>query len=202
MSPHRQRARASWIMRALIHCAKFLLGLEQPDTQVTDSELALLLKYSRQAEVLVEIGCYEGRTSAALAESGGGIVYSIDPFLAGRAKIPYGHIIARTHCRRKKLRNVQLIKGWSHEVATRFVEDIDFLFVDADHSYSAIKRDWEDWFPKVKNGGIIALHDCKQAPNSPYYLGSMQFYEDYVHQVDGVLEIDSVDSLVVFRRTA
>jgi predicted O-methyltransferase YrrM len=188
-------------MRMLIHCAKFLLGLEEPGTQVTDREMTLLLKYSSQAKVLVELGCFEGKTSAALAANVSGIVYSIDPFPAGRARISYGHLIAKVHYSRKKLLNVKLIKGMSQDVAHRFFEKIDFLFVDADHSYEAIKRDWEDWFPKVKCGGIIALHDCKQAPNSPEYLGSMQFYTDYVSQLAEVHEIGSADSLVVFRRT-
>lgn len=188
-------------MRVLIHCAKFLLGLEQPDTQVTDREMALLLKYSKEARVVVELGCYEGKTSAALAENTDGIVYSIDPFIAGRARISYGHLIAKTYCKRKKLQNLKLIKGMSYEVGRTFTKKIDFLFVDANHSYDAIKRDWEEWFPKIKRGGIIALHDCKQAPCSPGYLGSMQFYADYLSRLTEVQEIGSIDSLVVFRRT-
>jgi predicted O-methyltransferase YrrM len=38
-------------------------------------------------------------------------------------------------------------------------ESIDFLFIDADHSFEAVKKDLKLWYPKVKTGGIIAGHD-------------------------------------------
>jgi cephalosporin hydroxylase len=36
---------------------------------------------------------------------------------------------------------------------------IDFLFIDADHSYEGVKRDFESYSQLVKKGGIIAIHD-------------------------------------------
>lgn len=36
---------------------------------------------------------------------------------------------------------------------------IDFVYVDAFHSYEAVKSDVLAWLPKVKSGGIIAGHD-------------------------------------------
>jgi cephalosporin hydroxylase len=43
---------------------------------------------------------------------------------------------------------------------------VDFLFVDGDHSYDAVKRDYELWSPLVRRGGLIAFHDVKpDAPN-------------------------------------
>jgi predicted O-methyltransferase YrrM len=149
--------------------------------------------------VVVEIGCYEGKTTAALGSNTSGTVYSIDPFFKGRFGICYGEFIARSHCRRKGLSNIQFVKALSHEAAADFSSEIDFLFLDADHSFDATKRDWEDWFPKVRDGGIIALHDCRQAPNSPDYLGSMKFYEEYLAHAPHVKEIDGVDSLVVLK---
>lgn len=35
----------------------------------------------------------------------------------------------------------------------------DLVFIDADHSYEAVKADIEAWWPKVKIGGILAFHD-------------------------------------------
>ena len=54
-------------MKSLVHACKVLAGFETPATQVTNRELECLLKYARGAEVIVEIGCYEGSTTAALA---------------------------------------------------------------------------------------------------------------------------------------
>lgn len=55
---------------------------------------------------------------------------------------------------------VQIIKSDTVEAA-KLVADgsLDFVFIDADHSYEGCKRDIEAWFPKVRSGGMVAGHD-------------------------------------------
>lgn len=36
---------------------------------------------------------------------------------------------------------------------------VDFLFVDGDHTYDGVKRDYELYSPLVRRGGLIAFHD-------------------------------------------
>jgi hypothetical protein len=45
--------------------------------------------------------------------------------------------------------------------AVHFVPDasLDFVFIDADHSYEGCKRDVEMWARKVKPGGLLSGHD-------------------------------------------
>lgn len=38
-------------------------------------------------------------------------------------------------------------------------EYVDFLFIDGNHKYSAVKTDYEKYSPLVRKGGIIAFHD-------------------------------------------
>jgi len=38
-------------------------------------------------------------------------------------------------------------------------ESLDFVYIDADHSYNAVKEDIAAWAPKVRRGGIVAGHD-------------------------------------------
>ena len=45
--------------------------------------------------------------------------------------------------------------------ACRQIEDgsLDYVFIDADHSYEGVRDDIDRWLPKVKAGGWIGGHD-------------------------------------------
>jgi len=66
---------------------------------------------------------------------------------------------------------IHLIRADSHNEAT--LEEvkailngkkIDFLFIDGDHTYEGVKKDFEMYNPMVKNDGIIAFHDIVSHP--------------------------------------
>ena len=47
------------------------------------------------------------------------------------------------------------------------VQKLDFLFIDADHSYEGVKKDFEMYRELVGKGGIIAFHDiCIPKPET------------------------------------
>jgi len=41
-------------------------------------------------------------------------------------------------------------------------ESLDFVFIDADHSYYGVSRDLRLWYSKLKPGGIMGGHDIDQ----------------------------------------
>ena len=48
----------------------------------------------------------------------------------------------------------------SHIAAECFEDGyFDFIYIDADHNYTAVLRDIQCWWPKLRNNGIIAGHD-------------------------------------------
>lgn len=52
------------------------------------------------------------------------------------------------------------IKSGSSAAAQHFADgSVDFVFIDANHTYQFVKDDVNAWLPKVKKGGIIAGHD-------------------------------------------
>lgn len=65
-------------------------------------------------------------------------------------------------------------------------KQIDFLFIDGDHSYEGVKKDFEMYSSLVKNDGIIAFHDI--APNGleKFTGGVPRFWKEiknkYVHK--------------------
>lgn len=50
--------------------------------------------------------------------------------------------------------------------AAALVQDnsLDFVFIDADHSYEGVKADIELWRPKVRPGGYLSGHDILALP--------------------------------------
>jgi predicted O-methyltransferase YrrM len=56
--------------------------------------------------------------------------------------------------------NAQLIVGETADAAQLVVDgSLDFVFIDADHSYEAVRKDIDAWRSKVRAGGWIGGHD-------------------------------------------
>lgn len=54
----------------------------------------------------------------------------------------------------------QFIRDTSFGASEKFGnEKLDFVYIDADHSYPAVLSDIARWYPKVRQGGIIGGHD-------------------------------------------
>jgi len=52
-----------------------------------------------------------------------------------------------------------IIQGDSTVVHSDIDGEFDAVFIDGNHSYEYVKKDLENFLPKVKQGGIVALHD-------------------------------------------
>jgi len=64
------------------------------------------------------------------------------------------------------------------EEAVRSIDGLaDFVYIDANHSYDAVKRDLELWVPKIRPGGVIGGHDF-----SPEFPGVRQAVQELAQQ--------------------
>ena len=55
--------------------------------------------------------------------------------------------------------NIEFILGRSEEVVKTWKEPIDVLFIDGEHGYEDVSRDWRSWVPHVAKHGHIMFHD-------------------------------------------
>lgn len=55
------------------------------------------------------------------------------------------------------------IQGDSKEVGREWMGDYaDLVFIDGDHTYEGCAGDIEAWWPNLRTGGIMAIHDYKK----------------------------------------
>lgn len=58
------------------------------------------------------------------------------------------------------IKYVNPVQMFSVDAATQYPdESLDFIFIDACHTYDCVKSDIQAWYPKLKKNGCIAGHD-------------------------------------------
>jgi hypothetical protein len=79
-----------------------------------------------------------------------------------------------------------LIKGMSQwerslEQVKSITPELDFLFIDGNHMYEYVKKDFEMYSPLVKKGGIIALHDIAENEEGGVFNYWNELKKNYKH---------------------
>lgn len=181
---------------------------------VSLGDIEVLAHYAKDLDVVVELGTNIGTTSillSAVAKK----VYTADVFEKveliededqrgiyaksfGNNKHYYSTII-------KKLApfKIDVSQCLSYRFAEAFLDDtVDMVFIDADHSYKGVKKDFESWFKKVKVGGYFAFHDCVNPFPVYEYKNEILDYDERLENVSDYLHIHnpSGTSIVVYKR--
>ncbi len=116
-----------------------------------------------------EIGTFKGEFSKKILNSWGGKLYMVDvwrPLSDDEYDDMSNH---RNHidAYSKVIDNIQgfedraFMLRMKGEYASELFEDesLDFVYIDANHTYQGVKDDIKLWFPKVKKGGLLLGHD-------------------------------------------
>jgi predicted O-methyltransferase YrrM len=126
-----------------------------------------------QPKSILEVGTYRGATTRILLDNSpaGSNIYTIDLPLGsnfaelGAAATDERLILSRqvgiNFAGHPRSGDVTQILGSSFEEATweQIPNGIDFAFVDASHSYDAVKNDSERVFGKLRPDGVVLWHD-------------------------------------------
>ncbi len=130
-------------------------------------------------EVIVEIGCDRGGFLQTLT-----------------ALFPTATIIGIESVEREELYPYRIIYGDSGDPGTVHrlnaairPRPIDFLFIDGDHHYEAVKRDFELYSPFVRKGGIVGFHDINSRGIDGVECG--RFFEQLPHKSERFQKDDS-----------
>jgi predicted O-methyltransferase YrrM len=115
-------------------------------------------------DIVVELGVDYGFSTfvfaSALEKNDNGIIVGIDCFQGDPHtgfRNTYDHInsLKQEH----NIKRLDIRKGYFSEVVKTWNTPIDILHIDGLHTYHAVKEDFDNWSPFVKEDGIILFHD-------------------------------------------
>ena len=75
---------------------------------------------------------------------------------------------------------VEILRMDNREAAKLLPNDLDLVYIDANHEYEEVKKDMEAWYPKVRKGGILSGDDYH------YYVGVVQAVDEFVSEHPGI----------------
>jgi MMP 1-O-methyltransferase len=162
-------------------------------------ELARISLSLGPGAVIVEVGSFFGSGTILLAGPrkirGSGKVHAVDPFdCSGDSySVPvYRDILANAGGR--SLRDnfqenivsaglvewVEVHHGGAREIGTTWSTPIDLLFLDGDQSRAGAREAYESWWPYLKQGGVVALHNSDPTNFRPDHDGHRCLVEEEI----------------------
>jgi predicted O-methyltransferase YrrM len=136
---------------------------------LTPGEVEYLYRLGRETPArgaIVEIGSWKGKSTICLAlgsmAGAGARVYAIDPHkpLAeeGYTEDTEADFLKNIKAAGVESHVVPLVMT-SEEAARGWDKPVALLWIDGDHRYEQVKRDFVLWEPHVMESGVIAMHD-------------------------------------------
>jgi len=92
----------------------------------------------------------------------------------------------------------QFIQDYSFNVS--FDENyFDFIFIDGDHTYEAVKSDFEQYVKYLKKGGLMFFHDSRMnRGGANFHIGSSKFVDELITSSSDLELIGETFSLTCF----
>lgn len=122
-----------------------------------------------EVRIGVEIGvAFGGHSEAMLRQSQIKKLYGVDPYRHFKdyndpMNLPQPEFDALYEFTKSRLAlfgdRFEAVRETSVVAATAFKDQVDFVYIDALHTYNGVKDDLELWFSKVVDGGIVGGHD-------------------------------------------
>lgn len=140
--------------------------------ELPDADRGCLADYLHHvgAQLGVEVGVQAGLYAETLCQRIPGVhLYAVDPWLPyvrheERVTEAKAEALYRSSVGLLEPYHVTIMRMTSLEAAQGFRDaSLDFVYLDADHEFSAVAADLAAWVPKVRRGGVIAGHDfCRR----------------------------------------
>lgn len=163
-------------------------------------------RHARGRRVAVEIGTFQGVSAARIVGvlADAGRLYCVDPWLSERGRENPTFTIAKRHLRRHlEGGRVILVQEFSAGATGHLPPQLDFAFIDGDHSVDGLKGDWAIIAPRIAYGGIVCLHDTTVPASEPERMhGSVEYFASIIRHDPRYRLVETVHSMNVLERVA
>lgn len=144
-----------------------------------------------------EIGSWKGKSTVAMAQSGSKGI-AIDWFKGNIETANSDTMKEYFNNIKEYSMNITTLPFKSFEVVDLIKDNsIYLLFIDGEHTYEAVKRDFEMFLPKVVSKGYIVIHDIEFKGNPWHEVNT--FYRD-LHYDTRVVVQPPVARCGIFRK--
>lgn len=173
-------------------------------SETNEEELAALSRHCRNAKVALEIGSSQGVSAAVIARSirADGRLFCVDPWPGGtEGRDPIFEIFKRHIKRTKTASKIRILRHFSAKVVDRLPAEFDFAFIDGDHTWTGIETDWAIVSRRMRDGGLVCLHDTAVPAEEPWRnIDSCRFYEAVIQSNPEFELLETVYSMRVLRK--
>ena len=134
--------------------------------------------------LLVELGTHTGVSYAAFCEA---VMrcrtetrcYAVDTWLGDPHTQSYGEDVYQNFLGfhdRHYAGFSALIRSTFDDAVSHFMDgSIDLLHIDGYHTYDAVRHDFETWYPKLSDRGVVLFHDTNMRERD---FGVSRFFEE------------------------
>jgi len=154
---------------------KSCISIRELEGWMLDDQCRWLLDMAHwlpDGSTILEIGAFKGQSTACLGMGCKGTakhVFALDTYRGNDTdfvvEAPFYTDWAATMARFDLAPWVTPCFGRSSAFYKYWVRPIEFLFIDGSHEYEDVLLDYENFYPRVAPGGIIALHDVGMRPD-------------------------------------
>lgn len=159
-------------------------------------------------QTAAEIGVQAGVFSRTILENWGGELLMVDFWgpipgyedIANVSQLEHQKLLELAYQVERDFKpRAKVIRGLSVEAARQVQpQSLDFVYLDADHSYKGVTEDLKAWFPKVRPGGAIGGHDYIEGHIPAGMFGVRSAVKDYFGREPNIITAEPFPSWIIY----
>jgi hypothetical protein len=183
--------------------------------QIFETRESMIRSFLKEGMVGCEVGVFAGEFAESLLrklpkeltlidawQSEDGWLFSGNVDGNNGIRLPQEQLYGLVISRFSAFPHVKILRGWTWDILPTLPEtSLDYVYIDADHSYEGMKRDLKLIQSKLKPDGYLMGHDYEMnfaKAKIPWKFGVQQAVDEFCQETDYQLIAKAMDGCVSF----